>query len=639
MIIRATCLDRCFKKHLGAAFADQRVLPEIEAEFKQRLPYQYLNVAYFNLGRLSDAVAAAYTYFNANPMPVRPGEEPTEGQLTLDFYNEVEGVTAEMYVDLETHDYFKLYERASHAYQLEEWENAIDLFKRSLKEYYLEAEGCRGLCEKPYDFGEAYPNRLPHFHRLQVNHLSQMLQCRLQCVKQMELPTGEYNRFVNSDFLPVYYHYLMFASHEVGQHEEALKYFNTYMMFHANDARGEYMMNNRQYLEVQDRDNVAVDGEAKTFHTRAMRDVAMLRYMEKHLGMEFDHALLTPFPDENLFDKENEEMDNEEWDVDLNTQTPWDPDYESKEPIEVGPVYKTPFVKDNADDYESMQEKIDDILFDPLAGEGPKTISTPHGELPDYDVGEKFGTVVRLSPMYQVFTDGPEVEAEGPVPEHATLKLNSTLMQGPTRFVMDDLLTEEECGMLLSLGDVSTIGDGYDGDPSPHSTGEHFFGITLLRAAELAQEDKVSKAAVQLYHDINFKLAKIVQEYFKLEQELYTDYVHLVCRSPTDDVTTDEDGNEILSHPIHPDNCLYLVDGTCPRREPAYIWREYSAVLYLNGDIEGGEVLFADKSGKYALNGVKPKCGRLVGFCAGTDCLHGVRKMTKVKITRYVIIE
>ena len=34
-------------------------------------------------------------------------------------------------------------------------------------------------------------------------------------------------------------------------------------------------------------------------------------------------------------------------------------------------------------------------------------------------------------------------------------------------------------------------------------------------------------------------------------------------------------------------------------------------------------------SGKYALTGVAPKCGRLVGFCAGTDCLHGVRKLTK----------
>ena len=27
--------------------------------------------------------------------------------------------------------------------------------------------------------------------------------------------------------------------------------------------------------------------------------------------------------------------------------------------------------------------------------------------------------------------------------------------------------------------------------------------------------------------------------------------------------------------------------------------------------------------------GAKPKCGRLVGFCAGIDCLHGVKKLRK----------
>ena len=38
--------------------------------------------------------------------------------------------------------------------------------------------------------------------------------------------------------------------------------------------------------------------------------------------MKFDFAVLTPFPDENLFDKENEEMIEKDldWDVDLNTQ-------------------------------------------------------------------------------------------------------------------------------------------------------------------------------------------------------------------------------------------------------------------------------------------------------------------------------
>ena len=66
--------------------------------------------------------------------------------------------------------------------------------------------------------------------------------------------------------------------------------------------------------------------------------------------------------------KENEEYINQDidWDVDLDTQTPWDPNYESHQPEEMGPFFEKPFVKDNTDEYESMQEKIDDILYDPL---------------------------------------------------------------------------------------------------------------------------------------------------------------------------------------------------------------------------------------------------------------------------------
>ena len=61
---------------------------------------------------------------------------------------------------------------------------------------------------------------------------------------------------------------------------------------------------------------------ASEFAELARRDAKMLKYMEHHLGMKFDFAVLTPFPDENLFDKENEEIIEKDldWDVDLNTQ-------------------------------------------------------------------------------------------------------------------------------------------------------------------------------------------------------------------------------------------------------------------------------------------------------------------------------
>mgnify|MGYP000272313056 CR=1 FL=1 len=46
------------------------------------------------------------------------------------------------------------------------------------------------------------------------------------------------------------------------------------------------------------------DETATKFYLQVLRDVRMLDYMQQHLGMQFDYALLTPFPDENLFDKD-----------------------------------------------------------------------------------------------------------------------------------------------------------------------------------------------------------------------------------------------------------------------------------------------------------------------------------------------
>ena len=83
--------------------------------------------------------------------------DPSEHQDTLEFYQDIEGVTNDMYQDLEIKEYLKLHQKAAHAYQNEEYHESIKLFKEALEEYYLEMEACRGLCEQPYDFGPEYP--------------------------------------------------------------------------------------------------------------------------------------------------------------------------------------------------------------------------------------------------------------------------------------------------------------------------------------------------------------------------------------------------------------------------------------------------------------------------------------------------
>ena len=81
-----------------------------------------------------------------------------------------------------------------------------------------------------------------------------------------------------------------------------------------------------------------------------------------------------------------------------------------------------------------------------------------------------------------------------------------------------------------------------------------------------------------------------------------------------------------LSHQVHADNCLLKNKDTCIRESPAYVWRDYSAILYLNDDFQGGEFFFAEDRFIRAMdNVVSPRCGRMVAFSAGKENLHGVR--------------
>lgn len=85
-----------------------------------------------------------------------------------------------------------------------------------------------------------------------------------------------------------------------------------------------------------------------------------------------------------------------------------------------------------------------------------------------------------------------------------------------------------------------------------------------------------------------------------------------------------------LSHQVHADNCLLKDKDTCFPESPAYVWRDYSAILYLNDDFQGGEFFFAkDRAIRELDNLVTPRCGRMVAFSAGSENLHGVRGILK----------
>ncbi|XP_033752087.1 prolyl 3-hydroxylase 1-like [Pecten maximus] len=218
-------------------------------------------------------------------------------------------------------------------------------------------------------------------------------------------------------------------------------------------------------------------------------------------------------------------------------------------------------------------------------------------------------------------------EKEGTVVVQANEELHRN-----ERVIADGLIDEEACSALIDLAkNGGIIGDGYSEKGnyeavaiSPHTDNEIFEGLTIRRAIKLVKTGAVSKESVELYLSASERSRLFVEKFFNLTKPLYFDFTHLVCRTAVEGVQT---GRTDPSHPVHGDNCqLNLQDGTCKRSFPAFVQRDYSAVMYLNEEFEGGEFFFAHSNTSADVT-LKPKCGRIVGFNAAH--LHGVNSVTK----------
>ncbi|CAL7946478.1 unnamed protein product [Xylocopa violacea] len=201
---------------------------------------------------------------------------------------------------------------------------------------------------------------------------------------------------------------------------------------------------------------------------------------------------------------------------------------------------------------------------------------------------------------------------------------NEAELGGKNRYVADGFLNSTECESLMKFASLTAVeGDGYNENKSPHSKYERFEGITVGRTALMVYFGQIEPEWLELLLKKTEQVRGHVERYFGLDRHLYFTYTHLVCRTALPDSPANRDD---LSHQVHADNCLLKDEDTCLHEDPAYIWRHYSAILYLNNDFQGGQFFFAkDRTARELDNIVSPRCGRMVAFSAGRENLHGVR--------------
>uniref|UniRef100_A0A8C0EII4 procollagen-proline 3-dioxygenase n=1 Tax=Bubo bubo TaxID=30461 RepID=A0A8C0EII4_BUBBB len=222
----------------------------------------------------------------------------------------------------------------------------------------------------------------------------------------------------------------------------------------------------------------------------------------------------------------------------------------------------------------------------------------------------------------------------GPLPfEGIAVTMDSRRMNGTQRVVFDRVLTESECKDLLRLTKVRPgscrRSYGYRARRSPHTPHERFEGLTVLKAVQLAQNGDVDWRDAKLLLQASEKSRKIIESYFTPGKKLHFSFTHLVFpvfwRVSSVPATWEQEGRMDLSHPVHADNCLLDPEGQeCWREPPAYVYRDYSGILYLNDDFQGGGLFFTEMDTVTVTAEVHPKCGRLVAFSSGKENPHGV---------------
>ncbi|MGH0126939.1 UNVERIFIED_CONTAM: hypothetical protein FKN15_029996 [Acipenser sinensis] len=144
VVKRAACIHECEMEKVGPASL-HKVSEEVALEFRKRSPYNYLQVAYFKINRLEKAVAAANTFYIANP-------EHEEMRQNLEYYKMMAGVQESDFKDLEAKPHMDEFRQGVKLYTDDQFQPAIEPFERALEAYFSADLECRAICEGAYDY-------------------------------------------------------------------------------------------------------------------------------------------------------------------------------------------------------------------------------------------------------------------------------------------------------------------------------------------------------------------------------------------------------------------------------------------------------------------------------------------------------
>lgn len=179
----------------------------------------------------------------------------------------------------------------------------------------------------------------------------------------------------------------------------------------------------------------------------------------------------------------------------------------------------------------------------------------------------------------------------------ATAEITPAEYDAQDFIIIPDFLTARECDRL------TTMFDRLHGRVKHRKIGIDFWEGRIVYMDDVAGDDA---SAAKIMGDFQKRATALLEEFYALTSPLWTDTVQLNIW---------EQGSFL---PCHTDNSN--PDGSSHSTP----WRDFSSIVYLNDDYEGGELYFTAQD-----RVLKPKKGMLVAFSAGYHHEHGVLKVTR----------
>ena len=163
-------------------------------------------------------------------------------------------------------------------------------------------------------------------------------------------------------------------------------------------------------------------------------------------------------------------------------------------------------------------------------------------------------------------------------------------------FEIDNFLTQDECNILIHYQKKHSVNDIEKWSLKDHDSNWNSRIVVLDKV-----DDVIIRKLIEVVH---YKISILCANSYNVNY-VYPEFSNLVYWAPG------------MNLGLHADN-MWIDD---PKKSHYSSHRDFSAVIYLNDNYEGGKTFFHD--GYEA----QPKTGRLIYFTSGREDAHGVTEV------------